>query len=239
MMNEPIITLDIDWAPDFVIDFVADILREHQVRATWFVTHASAAIERLRKTPELFELGIHPNFLANSTHGSTIPDVLQHCMSLVPEARCMRTHSLYQSSPLLANVLRYTPIRMDVSLFLPRAKSLQPIEHIWCGETLRRAPFYWEDDFEMGRPDACWQVEPYLTSDDGLKIFNFHPIHIYLNSADMLPYQALKRDCHHLLSATLTHVDKHVQDGTGSRTIFLQLAQYLAIQRTSYCIRDI
>ena len=90
------ITLDIDWAPDHVIDRIAAQLIDARVRATWFVTHQSPAIDRLRARPDLFELGIHPNFLNQSTHGETPAEVLAHCMALVPDARSMRTHSLVQ-----------------------------------------------------------------------------------------------------------------------------------------------
>ena len=61
------LTFDIDWAPDWAIDLTAGILREREVRATWFVTHESPAVDRLREDSELFELGIHPNFLPGST----------------------------------------------------------------------------------------------------------------------------------------------------------------------------
>ena len=46
--------------PDFMIDAVADALRASSVKSTWFVTHPSAAIERLSRRHDLFELGIHP-----------------------------------------------------------------------------------------------------------------------------------------------------------------------------------
>ncbi|MBV7331999.1 hypothetical protein KFU94_27975 [Chloroflexi bacterium TSY] len=239
LMDDPIITLDIDWAPDFVIDFVADVLRQHGVRATWFVTHASAAIERLRENAELFELGIHPNFLTNSTHGTTPTEVLSHCMSLVPKATSMRTHSLYQSSPLLANVLESTSIHVDVSLFLPRAAHLQPVEYIWQEKTLLRIPFYWEDDFEMERQDTNWRLDSYCISGSGMKVFNFHPIHIYLNSADMKPYQALKKECPQLQHATPDVVNKHIYHGIGTRSIFIDINQHLTTCARSYCIRDV
>ena len=51
--NEIALTLDVDWAPDFMIDFAAEILVEHGVRATWFVTHDSPALTRLRAQPIL------------------------------------------------------------------------------------------------------------------------------------------------------------------------------------------
>src|SRR5207244_3974947 len=80
---------------------VAEQLMASQVRATWFVTHMSPAISRLRRNPELFELGIHPNFLPGSTHGDTPDAVLRHCRALVPDAVSMRTHCLVQSTLLL------------------------------------------------------------------------------------------------------------------------------------------
>jgi hypothetical protein len=64
-----LLTLDIDWAPDAAIDFVAEILVSRGVKATWFVTHDSPGVRRLRARPDLFELGIHPNFLPGSSHG--------------------------------------------------------------------------------------------------------------------------------------------------------------------------
>ncbi len=70
-MSRAAITLDVDWAPDFMIDAAAQALVDREVKATWFVTHASPAVERLREHPDLFELGIHPNFLAGSSHGAT------------------------------------------------------------------------------------------------------------------------------------------------------------------------
>jgi hypothetical protein len=134
------ITLDVDWAPDFAIDHAARLLVAHEVAATWFITHASAAVERLREHPELFELGIHPNFAAGSTHGRTPEAVLDHVLALVPEARAMRTHGLVQSSALLALVRAHTRIAVDASLFLPHADGLAPVEYPLETGTLRRVP---------------------------------------------------------------------------------------------------
>jgi hypothetical protein len=151
MINDYMVTLDIDWAPEYAIDYVAELLAEHDVRATWFVTHSSPAITRLSQQPELFELGIHPNFLPNSTHGKTHEEVLSHCVAMVPGARSMRTHGLYQSTPLLEQVLSRTPITADVSLFMPHARALSPVEYRWHGRELLRIPYYWDDCYEMER----------------------------------------------------------------------------------------
>lgn len=236
--DEPLITLDVDWAPDFVIDWVAERLVARLVRATWFITHASPAIDRLRQHPDLFELGIHPNFLPGSTHGDTPEAVLRHCMDLVPEAVSMRTHSLVQSSPLLELVMHSTLIKVDSSLFLPGLSHLRPFEYRIKGRTLWRIPFCWEDDFEMEKLEPIWRFAPHIATGEGLKVFNFHPIHIYLNSADIQPYQALKRRAPALSQPTQSEANAFVNVGIGTRTLFLELIEYLA-DKSSQCVREL
>ncbi|MEL6352000.1 MAG: hypothetical protein AAFR58_09555 [Cyanobacteria bacterium J06627_28] len=241
-MTELLLTLDTDWAPDFAIDFVADYLVAHQVKATWFVTHASPAIERLRQYSELFELGIHPNFLTNSSHGSTPEAILQRCMELVPEAKSMRTHALVQSTPLLNMVMEKTPIVSDVSLLLPKAPGLQPVSYP-CGRGLLRIPYFWEDDIEMEYEQPSWQLAPLLDEDldkgaKGLKIFDFHPIHIYLNSADMKPYQAMKRLGKGLSEVSLAEAQQFVAIAPGTQTMFKQVTSFLS-ETSSLRINDL
>lgn len=196
------ITIDIDWVPDFIIDDVASRLVAAGVRATWFVTHASPAVDRLRHHPALFELGIHPNFLPNSSHGAAPAEVLAHCMRLVPDALSMRTHSLVQSTPLLIDVVTLTPVRIDTSLYVPGQDGLRPSPLVIPGGTLVRLPFCWEDDLEMYQPEPNWDLASRMASRRGLRIVNFHPVHIALNSAMLAPYAELKRLTPRLQDAT-------------------------------------
>ena len=222
------ITLDIDWAPDFVIDFAADILAKANVRATWFITHQSPAVQRLRAANPLFEVGIHPNFLPGSTHGRTESEVLTHCMALAPEARLVRTHGLAQSSRLLERIVDETPIRIDTSLFLPHADGIEPVTYYWEGEKkLTRLPYVWEDDFEMVRPSPQWHVSRMLRERRGIQIFGFHPIHVYLNSIDLAPYRSL---CSEGPLATLRKqsADRWINNGQGPRATFMELVELLS-----------
>ncbi len=238
--NAVALTLDIDWAPDFAIDFVADKLVEHQVRATWFVTHESPAIIRLKQYPELFELGIHPNFFPGSSHGASVDAVLRYCMALVPEAVSARTHGLLQSTRLLGQILAQTPIKIDVSLFLPHTPHLRPVEYPWEGHTLLRIPYFWEDDFEMEyRTRARWDLRPLMEETDGLKIFNFHPLLVLLNAINMEPIRALKQIIPRFSEATQSDVNTFIRGGRGTRTAFMEVIDYLAATRQSVRIRDI
>ncbi len=55
------LTFDIDWACDGVLADTIDMVEQADICATWFVTHDTPLLNRLRKNPK-FELGIHPNF---------------------------------------------------------------------------------------------------------------------------------------------------------------------------------
>ena len=233
------LTLDVDWAPDFMIDFVADILIEHRVRATWYITHESPSLARLRAHRELFELGIHPNFFSGSTHGESPTAVLGHCMEIVPEAVSVRTHGLLQSTALLGQIMKHTPVRTDASLFLPHAPDLTPVEYWWEQRTLLRVPYFWEDDFEMERVAPCWKLAPLLDSGSGLKVLDFHPVHVYLNSRTMGPYHALKERAPRLPDITAKGVAEFIRDEAGTRTLFIELAKHLNETGESLLMRDI
>lgn len=236
--NDLALTLDVDWAPDFMIDFAAAVLIEHKVRATWFVTHESPALARLRQQSDLFELGIHPNFFPGSTHGKTPEAVLRHCMELVPDAVSVRTHGLFQSTPLLAQIMDQTPVKIDCSLFAPHAPNLGPVEYQWAQRTLLRLPYFWEDDFEMERAKPCWQLAPLLAKGPGLKIFDFHPVHIYLNSRTMEAYRRLKQRAPDLSQSSPDMAGEIIQSGTGTQTLFIELAKYLGEAGQPLLMRD-
>lgn len=227
-MDEPILlTFDVDWAADFMIDGIAGALIDRGVRSTWHVTHASPAIDRLRERPELFELGIHPNFLPGSSHGATVPEVLATCMSLVPEATTMRSHALVQSSPILTHVIASTPIRCDCSILLPGAPNLEPVGYPHAQGPLVRVPYFWEDDVEMMRELPCWTLDADEPA-PGLRVYDFHPVHVYLNAVDPRPYEALRRrgrlqEIPEALARDL------VQPGAGAGSLFVDIADHLAV----------
>lgn len=222
------VTLDIDWAPDFAIDFVADQLIRFHIPATWFVTHNSPAVERLRSHSELFELGIHPNFEPGSTHGQNTPEILSHCQQLVPDAKCVRMHGLMQSTRLLESILAQTELTVDCTLFLPRTPAVRPVNYRLRGRTLTQIPFVWQDDFEMEAELPDWQPESVLEIGSGLKVFNFHPMHIFLNSPDPLAYCDLKASTNCLCNLREEGTNSFVHRGEGAGKCFERLLAHIA-----------
>jgi hypothetical protein len=221
------VTLDVDWAPDWAIDLCAETLARSGVKATWFVTHASAAVDRLRERPQLFELGIHPNFLAGSTHGETHDEVLAHCMELVPEAKSMRAHGLAQSSRLLQRVVHTTPIEIDLSIFLPYMPGIRPVLYTEGGSELVRLPYWWEDDYEMELDPPRFGAAHIAEGAPGIRIVNFHPIHVALNSASMLNYRALISASSPLQGSSEKDALTYRFDGAGTRTVFEEVCRML------------
>jgi len=232
MVNEPIITLDFDWAPDFVIEYCAKILSEKKVKATWYVTHQSPILETLRSN-KLFELGIHPNFLISSTQGDSLRSVLTNLKKIVPEATTVRTHSLIQSIPLISEFHKFG-IENDVSVLLPRTNGLSP--HFSKYFKLIRFPYYWQDDIAMAEEEN-WEISSIDYQENGLKIFDFHPIHIYLNSKTMMNYNIIKESNLSLL--TPKNAEKFInKNSSGTFTLFDKITDYLS-QRKSYSIHDL
>ena len=191
-MNAAAITFDIDWAPDWAIADCADACARHRVPATFFVTHDSPVVRSLASEP-LFELGAHPNFAPNSSHGRTPQDVIEYCLELVPHARAFRTHMLIQSSPLMLLIRKLAPKwEFDLSLYLHFHPGLQPTPWRFQRDAapIWRLPYFWEDDFAAADPD--WRWDGPVPPSDGLSIFDFHPILVALNVTQMDSYSKLK-----------------------------------------------
>lgn len=182
------LTIDIDWAHDDVIAEVLHILEDRDVSATWYITHDTPLLARLRENPR-FELGIHPNFnallLGREDNGSNATDVVQRLMDLVPEATSVRSHSLTIGSQIL-EVFHSAGLTHECNHLVPYQNNivLQP----WrCWTTLTRVPHFWEDDIALLDPEPA-SIQS-LAERDGLRVFDFHPIHIVLNTDRISRYE--------------------------------------------------
>jgi len=181
------LTFDIDWAPEFIIDQLRSTLDELDLPATIFFTHASAASQRLASSPRC-EVGIHPNFLTPNEKRAP-EEVIDELLADYP-TRAMRSHALYYHSRLLPLLhqagLRY--LSNDLRFLQP---GLAPA-YDWSG--LVRLPIYWEDDvhcvYHHGR-DA-FSLDTLKLDSPGMKVFNFHPVHLFLNTNTFTDYFAAK-----------------------------------------------
>jgi hypothetical protein len=183
------ITLDVDWAHDEVLKYSIDILEEYDVQATWFITHETKILGRLRENPN-FELGVHPNFnhLLQSSCNSvgSAEEILREILNIVPNATSVRSHSMLQSTQLL-DIFSRLGLTHDANHFIPFHSGVQMKPwKLWNG--MVRVPYSWEDDIHcMYRLQDS--IREYVEL-EGLKVFDFHPTHIYLNSSTLHAYES-------------------------------------------------
>jgi len=226
-MNEFIISIDVDWVPDAAIKAVSSILRQYNIKTTWFVTHSSNAIDNLRSEVGLFELGLHPNFLPGSSQGHSIKEVMTNLLQIVPDAISMRSHAVYQSGPLLSDIVRDTPIKVDSTLFLPEMPNIRPVCHLTPHGKLMRIPFFWADDYELMKSKPNWDFSRFVNV-PGIKILMFHPIHIVLNSESLASYNYHKRNGASFDGLELnTMLEMIVNSKKGIASFFMQAVKYI------------
>ena len=73
----------------------------------------------------------------------------------------------------------------------------------------------------------------------GLKVYDFHPIHLYLNSVNGRTYQLLRADVPKLSQATKEEVRAYMQNGTGTQTFFIELVEHLATTGPSMAVHSL
>ena len=190
------LTIDVDWAHDEIIKDTIELFEQIDICVTWFMTHKTPMINRIRENPK-FELGIHPNFnlllSGESSRGENAKDILDKIMEIIPEAKSVRSHSMTQSTNLLEFFIK-SGLTHDANHFVPYQSkiNLKPWA-LWNG--LVKVPYLWEDDIAclFGNMRDIVNVE----KQGGLKVFDFHPIHIFLNTEHMTRYEQ-SREFHNI-----------------------------------------
>ena len=187
------LTFDIDWAHDDVLRDTIDLVELAGVPATWFVTHQTTLMERLRENPN-FELGIHPNFngllKGDLSNGRNVEEVVERLMRIVPEAKCVRSHSTLQGSKI-ADIFVSFGLTHDSNDFILKSRNSR-VEPWLSWNGLLKIPYCWADDV------ACYYgcIESLSRNIlKGVQVFDFHPIHVFLNTSELSLYEST-RDLH-------------------------------------------
>lgn len=215
------LTFDIDWAPDFVILHCLELLDDARCKATFFATHSTSLNQEIVNRGH--NLGIHPNFLPSSSQGDSVQAIISECLSYAPDAWCMRSHALVQSSPLLHEIFsKFPQLKLDVSIFMHRFAFAHKAKWEYDGVTFDRLLYNWEDDFQFASYNKDNFPELFFGE---LTIFDFHPIHVFLNSTDGSEYRNLKLEQSKLPLNLLDKqvVDKYVNPGLGTQSYLKEI----------------
>ena len=225
--NKTIIEIDVDWAHEEVIADSLSLISQYDVDITLFATHNSATLKSVQNDPK-FEIGIHPNFMpllhGDTSNGRNFKEVVDNLLSIFPDAKCSKGHALVDSSPVIA-YLSAVGITHDNTMFVddPSMRPLAPWR-LWTG--LTRVPLCWEDDY------AC--VSPYrdqfpnlIQERQGLRVFGFHPLHIYLNTESLTRYEEVKR----YASTDIKRLRTMRYNGVGTRSRFIELLEKISAEK--------
>jgi hypothetical protein len=220
------LTFDIDWAHDAVLHDTIDLVEEAGVAATWYATHETPVLERLRSSHNS-ELGIHPNFNflleGDGRNGRNTAEVIERILNIVPDAKSVRSHSMAQSSNVMW-AFRKSGLTHDVNHFVPAHSGIRLRPWLdWNG--LCRVPYFWEDDVECMHALQINMTE--LVLRQGLKVFDFHPIHVFLNTENLERYESTRH-----LHNNPVELIKHRFKGIGTRTRLIELLKVALSPRT-------
>ncbi|MBW2107103.1 MAG: hypothetical protein JRI36_00340 [Deltaproteobacteria bacterium] len=215
-----VLSFDSDWAPQFVIDYVAGKLEAAGVSATFFLTSPYVMHDRAD-----IEIGIHPNFMSDSTQGNTENEVLTTLKRWHPSALGSRSHRFYWHSNL-SDRLADSGILYDSSIFMPYQSFLMPFK---VGRIMR-IPVWWSDGLHLLSEMPFRVSELPNLEKPGLKVFNFHPIHIYLNTRSPNGYREKVKMINPLFEADPEALLRLKENGFGIGTLFADLLEYVARQ---------
>lgn len=213
--NSIFITIDVDWAPDEVILDTLELLNKYNCKATFFATHNTEVFSSINEKD--IEIGIHPNFnlllQGNNKYGENFEQVIDYYLNLYPNSVSVRSHSMTQNTPIL-RAFSNAGLKFDCNHFFPYQNSeilLSPF-YFW-DNNLIRIPYFWEDDVNLLFFEQKYTISQ-LLKNQGLKVFDFHPIHIYLNTYSIDHYNEAKSVYHDFsrLSKLVNTKKKGVRD---------------------------
>jgi hypothetical protein len=218
-------TVDVEWAADAVLADLKHLFEQYDVRATFFVTHAGV------ETPG-HERALHPNFRRDGdtyrevqamqdnpaafSDEQTYRCIISRTLEFAPEAKGLRSHSLYYDSTLLP-IYQWLGLEYDSSYRIPLVGGLRPF---WMQYEILEIPTYYADYFDLVTGATGFEMGRLALDRPGLKVFDFHPNIIFTNASSNTDYLATKsfyHDQERLLAAR--------RSGKGARTLLLDLLE--------------
>jgi hypothetical protein len=225
------LTVDVEWAAAPVLADLQRLFDEHGLRATFFCTHPGIDVGP-------HERGLHPNYRRN---GDTLkllrskrrdasepldePEIYNHVLRsslrFAPEAKGVRSHSLYYDSMLIP-IYRQLGLQYDSTYQIPLVSDLRPF---WKEYEILELPIYFADHFELKTGACGFDVTRLGLDRPGLKVINLHPNMVFLNC---------KSDAHYLSTRSFYHDPDRLMAvrhaGRGIRTLVVDLLEHIIRQ---------
>ncbi len=216
------LTFDQDWAPDYMLSHVLDILDEYQATATFLATNPSSQLSD-RALASGHEIGLHPNLAPNSTQGDGTEDIIHRLRKDFPNAEGTRFHLLGHSYRDLM-LLGEAGFHYDVSTFRFNCPYLLPAWQADLGMTL--LTYCWEDGYTTN--DAYLTTVGSIAIDTpGMKIVNFHPLNVFLNCAQTAHKSAFQKAVPDMSSSNKGEAMQYRFNGQGVESVLREFLNLL------------
>ena len=216
------LTFDIDWAPEYMINDVINILNHYDVNSTFFVTHESETIKKTNESQ--IEIASHLYVSPNSSQGNKLEMVIDKLRSWYSNKRIEgnRFHLLQHSYRDLVS-LGENDYRYDISTLRYNTPYLLPAFHKDLNMTL--LSYFWEDGICENANIPLIMSDINLNS-PGIKIFNFHPMNLYINGCNSLDRLNFLRENPDLYNTSEEVACKYKKDGPGAKNFLHELLNY-------------
>lgn len=175
-MNKLVVTVDLDWACEPAIEETLDFFNAHNISPTVFITHRSPRVEAAMNK---LEVGLHPYFALDSSHGSTVAEVINHVINLPHNLRGFRCHRFTTCNSSLqamteAGMLISSNVCTDLEIVAPFKNRFGLLE----------IPIFLEDGGYLWSKHPL-ELSPLLVksiSSQGTKVISIHPMHFCINT---------------------------------------------------------
>lgn len=209
--REIVISIDPDWAPRTVVEDTLELLNRYEVRATFFMTN------HLDLDLSSHEIAIHPHFETFDYESH-----LRARLNEFPEAIGTRSHALFDTYRLQP-IYERLGIRYQSNVVVHRQPHLRPYR---ISRSVVELPIFWMDNIHMMMEgeSASFDIRDLKLEEPGLKVFCFHPIHVFLNTGSMSTYNSAKE---FYSDPTMLLKYRNSSNG-GVRSLFSDLLDYLS-----------
>ena len=182
------LTFDTDWVHEDAIKHVVSLLDKYDQKGTFFATNQYNVF----KNPTFnHEVGIHPNFNVLLNKGKlSYKRVLDDLCNIYPDSKGIRSHSLTTSS-LILDYCYKLGLLYDSNQYHPSGA-----EVFFDYSNLYRFTHNYVDLGHLinGKELTIENIDFHLKN---INIFDFHPIHIFLNTPDLKFYNSIKQFTNH------------------------------------------
>ncbi len=230
-LTDVVLTCDIDWAPEYAIADVLELVESYGYKISFFATHKS---ELLLEQSESFEVGIHPDFTRQKSNYS-FEDKIVRLLEIYPDSLGTRSHRNFFGQNI-SDMAKAAGLKYEASVFLWNESFCKT--HIDYNSMVRFS-YMWEDGIHLDT-NTPREVSTINLNTPGMKILNIHPILIYLNAETDDQRREVTKRYSDLTKAPYNELKQFVNKGYGIKSFYTEILDYLKSQNVqTHLLKDL